>query len=313
VGYDYAKYFGEIRTLHDLMTRPEDRTWRLAPPGRDPEPHRVVLYLGCNVLRTSHLVQTVCAIFDRLGVDYVAVGGVTYCCGIQHHNHGDTAAAQGVSRRTVEHFSKYRPEEVVMWCPSCIHFYDEVQHMQLPFRVRHPSEFLVERLPELTFTTRADRAVALHGHAVGEARRREAAAGRALLEAVPGLTFVDVGLEERFGRTCAPAVREALGPQWDDLVRAQLARAHAAGAATLATIYHGCQRMMCAFEPEQPVLVEHYLTVFGRALGIEFEDTFKKYKHWNDPERVLAEMTPCQQVNGVDPARARAVVKATFS
>lgn len=33
---------------------------------------------------------------------------------------------------------------------------------------------------------------------------------------------------------------------------------------------------------------------------------------WKDPERVLAEMTPCQQANAVDPARAREVVARLF-
>ena len=28
----------------------------------DPEPHRVVLWLGCNVLRTSHMARTIVAI-----------------------------------------------------------------------------------------------------------------------------------------------------------------------------------------------------------------------------------------------------------
>jgi len=36
MGYDYAKYFGEIRLTHDLTTTPEERTWRLAPPGPAP-------------------------------------------------------------------------------------------------------------------------------------------------------------------------------------------------------------------------------------------------------------------------------------
>jgi hypothetical protein len=60
------------------------------------------------------------------------------------------------------------------------------------------------------------------------------------------------------------------------------------------------------------MLVEHYLTVFARALGVEFEDKFKKYRHWEDPQRVLADVTPCQIANGVDPERARAIVAETF-
>jgi len=159
MGYDYAKYFGEIALTHDLTTRPEERTWRLVPPPREPERRRFVLYLGCNVLRTSHMVRTVTAIFDRLGLDYVAVGGPTYCCGIVHHRQGDTEAAGGMNRHTVELLQRYEPEEVVMWCPSCIYFYDEVQKVALPFPWSHATEFLARRLPDLTFTRRVDATV----------------------------------------------------------------------------------------------------------------------------------------------------------
>lgn len=314
MGFDYSRYFGEITLTHDLTTRRDERRWRLAPPGRAPEPHRLVLYLGCNVLRTSHMVRTVTAIFDRLGLDYVALGGPTYCCGIVHHQNGDTAAAAGMNRRTLELFQRYQPEEVVMWCPSCIYFYDEVQRTPMPFPVRHATEFLAERLAELTFTTRVERAVALHCHTNSAARRREAAAGQRLLRAVPGLRWIDVEPQPRFGRLCTVNVQAELGRAvWDELVRDEIERARRAGADTLATIYHGCQRLLCGFEAEGRLVVEHYLSVFARALGIEFEDTFKKYRLWADPDRILDDMTPCQQANGVDPAQARAFVETTFA
>ena len=96
-------------------------------------------------------------------------------------------------------------------------------------------------------------------------------------------------------------------------MRDEIERARAAGADTLACIYHGCQRMICGFEAEGRLTIEHYLSVFARALGIEFEDTFKKYRLWNDPDRVLDDITACQQVNHVDSTKARALVEATFS
>jgi Fe-S oxidoreductase len=312
MAFDYGKYFGEIRVLHDLQTTPDERRWQLTPE-RDPAPRQIVLYLGCNVLRTSHMVRTVTALFDHLGLDYVAVGGVAYCCGIVHHRNGDVAAGQSMSHHTIELFERYRPDEVVMWCPSCIHFYDDVLALDLPFRVRHTTEFLVDQLPRLAFSRRVDARVALHRHVVGEARQREGAACRRLLEAVPGVSYVEIEPTAEFDRSCGPTVPQALGPaRWDALVRDELARAAAAGATTMATIYHGCQRMTCHFEEEQPLAIEHYLSVFARALGIEFEDTFKKYRLWKDPDRVLADATPCQQASGVDPARARQVVARIF-
>jgi heterodisulfide reductase subunit D len=314
MAFDYGQYFREIALTHDLTTLPEDRRWRLdAPPRHGAERHQVVLYLGCNVLRTSHLAQTATAVFDRLGVDYVAVGGPTYCCGIVHHQQGDVEAGSGMGRRTIELFTRFAPDEVVMWCPSCIHFYDDIQQARLPFPIRHTTEFLVDQLARVQFIRTVDATVALHRHVVGAARQREAQAGRRLLEAVPGLSFVETAPEPRYGRTCSPAAQAELGPEaWAAMARDEIERARAGGADTLATIYHGCQRILCAYEAERRIVVEHYLSVFARALGIEYEDRFKKYRLWQDPERVLSDMTPCQQASGVDPERAMALVMATF-
>src|SRR5205814_10030817 len=66
------------------------------------------------------------------------------------------------------------------------------------------------------------------------------------------------------------------------------------------------------FEAEGALPIEHYLSVFARGLGIEFEDRYKTFRLWEDPERVLAETTPCQQANGVDPSRARELIQKTF-
>jgi Fe-S oxidoreductase len=310
--FDFAGYFREITLTAQLLAPPDQRPWRLGPP-RDGERHDVVLYLGCNVLRTSHMVQTVTRILDLLGVDYAAVGGPTYCCGIQHHQNGLPASGEKYAHHTIELFRRMAPREVVMWCPSCIHFYDEVLHADLPFPTRHASEFLLERLGALTFTQRVDAAVAMHDHHSHPVRRREGQAGRRLLASVPGLRVVEFEADARFGRTCAPAVVQQLGETvWMDMARADIDRALAAGATHLAGIYHGCHRMMCGFEAERPITVEHYLTLLGRGLGIEVEDTYKKYRLMGDPERVLEEMTPCMTAGGVDPERARGLVLKTF-
>jgi Fe-S oxidoreductase len=313
MAYDYKRYFGEIAVIRDLTTMPEEARWRTTAPAEHAPRHAILLYLGCNVFRTSHMVQTITAIFDRLGLDYVAVGGPTYCCGIVHHQQGDTLAAGGMADHTIKLFERYEPEEVVMWCPSCIYFYDEVRQARLPFKVSHAAEFLVSRLAELTLTHRVNASVALHYHSASEPRRREGLAGKQLLEAVPGLRYVAIEPDARFGRSCTPAVQQQIGLEpWNRMVRDEIARAGAAGADTLATIYHGCQRYLCVFEPERPIAIEHYLSVFARGLGIEFEDKFKKYRLWQDPERVLAETTPCQRANHVDTASARVVVEEAF-
>ena len=313
MSYDYRAHFGEVTLTQDMMSRRDERRWRLTPPPAAGEHHDIVLYLGCNVLRTSHMVRTVTAIFDLLGLDYVAVGGPSYCCGIVHHTQGDTDAARGMSQGTIRLFERFSPREVVMWCPSCIYFYDEVQHLQLPFPFRQAAEFLVSQLPRLTFTREVKQRVALHSHVASEPRRREGAAGRRLLEAVPGLTFVPIEPQPRFGRICTVDVQKDVGPEnWNAMVRDEIARAQSGGADTLATIYHGCQRLLCGFEAGAPLAIEHYLSVFARGLGIEFEDTYKRWTLTGDPAAILAEATPCMEANAVDAEHARAFVERTF-
>ena len=65
--YDYKRYFGEIDVLRDITTMPGEAKWRTVAPPREGEHHQIVLYLGCNVFRTSHMIRTITAIFDRLG------------------------------------------------------------------------------------------------------------------------------------------------------------------------------------------------------------------------------------------------------
>ena len=60
--FDYKGFFGEIPLTQDLMSRRTSARWRLTrAAGRAAEHHGIVLYLGCNVLRTSHMIQTVTA------------------------------------------------------------------------------------------------------------------------------------------------------------------------------------------------------------------------------------------------------------
>lgn len=311
-GFDYASYFREIRLLHDLTTLPQDRRWRATLPTKD-EPHDIVLYLGCNVLRTAHMVRTVTALLDLLGVDYVAVGGPSYCCGIVHHRNGDTAIAHTLGLHAMRSFERFHPQRLVMWCPSCIFYYDEIFQMPLPFPVQHVAEFLVEHLERFRFTREVRERVALHHHCDRPRRLQEARAAQALLCAVPGLEYVPLEPDTRLQRQCAEVTRDALGREvFEELVERQFCSAQERGATTCATLYHGCQRMLCVYEERFPLKVEHYLTVFARAVGIEYEDTYKKYRLWRDPERVLAEMSPCMQAHAIPPATARPLVERAF-
>ncbi len=309
----YSKFFREIDVLHGMQSTPEDREWLLTSPKGEVRQAKVVLYMGCNVMRTTHLMRTVTDVFKLLGVDFVSVGGAAYCCGIQHYNQGDTDASKSVARTTVDNFEKFQPEQVVMWCPSCISFYDEIMDMRKDFTFQHVTQFLVEQIGKLDLKPQPPQKVALHYHTGGEQTDSEAQAAWTLLSALPGIELVDIGTDERWERRCTPALQTNLGESgWDILARKSIQSATDVKADVYATLYHGCQRSLCGFEAEYPLKVEHYLTVMGRALGIEYEDQYKKHMLRGDAIAIMEEVTPCAVASGISLEEARATVEKTF-
>ena len=312
--YDYGAYFREMRDTHDLTTKPEDRTWNAVPPiEAEAEPHDVVLYLGCNVLRTSHMIKTATDILDLLGVDYVAVGGPAYCCGIVHNRNGDIELAETIGTNAIRYMERYQPKIVAMWCPSCISYYDEVFEVETSFKTQHFTEFLVDHLEEMNFVKDVPLKVGLHSHMTHPKRIEEARAAVTLLSAVPGMECVELATDIRMGISCSPNTQQAAGMDvWEQIVEGELSTAVDEGIDAFATLYHGCQRTICAYEEKFPIEIEHYLSLFARGLGIEHEDLFKKYSLWRDPARVMAEMGACMEASGVRPERAQKLVDLTF-
>ena len=315
-GFDFAGYFGDGRVLNQLQMLPAEQTWVGTPP-KAPEQVPVVLYLGCNILRTAHLVRTVDEVFTMVsrvtGQPFRAVGGPAYCCGIVHHREGEPEKAGRMSAATLRYFDQFRPERVVMWCPSCIYFYDEIVQADVPYRVQHVSDYLLEHLHTLPAPRPVPGRAVLHYHDDSPARLRERDAVRALLGAVPGLELLDPGCEPGWGRSCAWPTDLVAQEAWRARAARQLDAAVALGAETLATMYHGCQRLLCGYEAETPLRVEHYLTLFGRALGIEHEDTYKRYLLLGDPDAIMADVAPCMQAHRLDESRVRAVVQRHFA
>ncbi|MBI4233710.1 MAG: (Fe-S)-binding protein [Chloroflexi bacterium] len=313
-GNRYAEYFQEIDVLQRLQLLPQERAWMTLPP-TNPQPHPVVLYLGCNVFRTAHLVQTVVDIFHLLGVDFVAVGGPAYCCGVVHHRGGDLDMAQNLGWKALEYFRRFHPERVVMWCPSCLAYYDEVMEVrdQFEFRVQHTTEFLLEHLGRLRFSYAVPRRVALHHHTGKPQRDLEAACAKEILRAIPGLDLVEIGSDPRLGRICAEYVQQEIGQEtWQGLIRSQTEQASAQGAEIFSTLYHGCQRLLCPYEGRSPFAVENYITLVGQALGIHHEDKFKKYVQWGDEARILADAAPCLRGNGIPLKKAQWAIARNF-
>jgi Fe-S oxidoreductase len=273
-------------------------------------PPDVVMYLGCNVLKTPHIALLCLEVLDRIGTRYAVAGGPANCCGVLQFRAGDTRTSGRVGGRTVAGFAATGAPRVLTWCPTCnIQLGEIVMPAADPgFALEHVVPYIADRLdrlrPHLTRPVR--RRVALHEHP-GVAGVTEGVVK--ILRAIPGLELVDLD-QPRVGYMCNSLAPVAAYKR--ELHARELAAAGAAGVDALVGIYHACHRELCAHEATLPFRIANFLELVGEAMGVERPDLFKQWKMMQDVDRVLAEIGDQVEREGLDPEAVREVMVASI-
>lgn len=66
----------------------------------------IVMYLGCNVLKTPHIALLCLEVLARLGTRYKVFAGPAYCCGVIQYRAGDTKTSGRIGGNTVGGFAR---------------------------------------------------------------------------------------------------------------------------------------------------------------------------------------------------------------
>ena len=281
------------------------RVTRPARAGNEAAPD-VVMYLGCNVLKTPHIALLCLEVLDRIGTRYAVFGGPANCCGVIQFRAGDTATAGRLGGSTVSGFAATGAPRVLTWCPTCnIQLGEIVMPATNPgFALEHVVPYVADRLDRLRphFVRPVRRRVALHEHpgvpgVTGGVVK--------ILGAIPGLELVDLA-QPRVGYMCNSLAPVAAYKR--ELHARELAAAEAAGVDALVGIYHACHRELCAHEATLPFRIVNFLELVGEAMGVERPDLFKQWKMMQDVDRVLTEIGDQVEREGLDPEAVREVM-----
>ena len=314
--YDYGKYFGVIPPLADALREGEERCWSDGAE-RDKPHHDYVLYLGCNVLRTVNLAETITAILNAMGVDFVALGGPATCCGIIHSRNGDEKISTRLTGQTFAKFDAYAPKAVLTYCPSCHEHMDAVLpegKVALAAPYRHVTEFIADNMDRLKFVNRVERRVLLHVHHVGEQPRKDAAFIMRILDAIAGLEIIVMPADDVWGPHCGNANVAAIGEErYDELTEGLFAAAKAEGADTVVAGYHSCYRQLCEKEAVHGIEVVHFADLVAEALGLApFSHGYKAMKIAGDAEGAFDKLAPAAVRRGVNMKRLEAATRVHF-
>jgi Fe-S oxidoreductase len=309
---DFNQHVSQIRDFEQLLVPAGKTPW----VGNYTKPAHVVdvvLYLGCNILRTAHLAYELIGVFQALGINFEAVAGPQFCCGIVNHRAGDIEGATHLSQTTERRFASYGPKEVVIWCPTCQLRFEEVMQKKISrFSIIHATAFLAERSAQFSFSRTVPARVAIHAHVGKPQREMDTNATIRVLQAVPSVEVVGTISSPDLNYHCSPASLAELGPERFLSIRADLVhKAKELGADTLVTTYHSCHREWCAVGGAT-LAVRNYISIVAEALGCSRRDYFQEFKKLNNPDAIAALSRPVWETHGLGEAQAKEVAAKCF-
>ena len=284
-----------------------------APGGR--EKARYVFFPGCNVYFQPEKILNALDIMDAIGDDYVFLPGLDHCCGDNFLFAGDIDAGTQSGEELVAAIAAFRPEAVVLWCPTCHCRFDKgiAPAMELPFKIMSFPQYLAANMGKLPLTGAAAGTVTLHEPCKSAYTGVDRDGPRSVLRHLPGVTLSEMAHHGR-ETVCCGSGAIAWFPESCARIRDQrLAEAAQTGAGRLVTVCHYCNQTFAAHEGPHDFMVCSYVSLVAEAMGIRRRDTFRQYALWGKLEPILADAGDRIVSSPFEKERIVAVLEAVFT
>ncbi len=279
----------------------------------EPEAADLVLFTGCNIHKTPHILVLCLDVLERIGARYQVVGGTSACCGINQFRAGDGETSGRAGLSTLNQIREIDAPAKVSWCPSCQSQFDEIiipnyekMTQDRSFHLQPFFEFLETRLDQLRphFKHRVNKTVALNERPGLPGVTR---AVKAILREIPGVELVDLDVP----RAGLMSNYLTVTPRFKDALREKEFQAAAnAGVTTLATVFHACHRELCHFEKNVSFEIVNVMEIIGESMGLHAEDIYKRIKMMEGVDRMIDECRDLIDAHGLDPNEARDILLA---
>ncbi|MHC4104236.1 MAG: (Fe-S)-binding protein [Planctomycetota bacterium] len=253
---------------------------------------RYVLFAGCNVYLQPEKILTCLEIMDLITEDYAFVPGLDFSCGNVHIFYGSIEKAEKKSQQLVEKLSAYKPQEVVFWCPTCLCRFEKTisQTTKIPFRMMSFPQFLANHISKLPFNKQIRKTVTLHEACKAAFTGVDLTGARHVLQNIPGVKLVEMPRHGKNTVCCGSGAEDYFRNGFESIRDDRMMEAAQTNADVLANVCHHCHNVFVDKRDKYNYSVKNYVSLVAEALGIEREDSFKKYKQMKNFDDILEDV-----------------------
>jgi Fe-S oxidoreductase len=152
---------------------------------------RYVFFPGCNVYFQPQKILNSLDIMEAVGDEYAVLPGLDYCCGDSYLFLGEIDKGSKSAEVLVAAISRFQPEAVVTWCPTCQCRFDKsiAPGLEIPFQVLSFPQYLAKNMNKLPLSDPAAGAVTLHEPCKAAHTGLDLNGPRDVLRLLPGVTL----------------------------------------------------------------------------------------------------------------------------
>ena len=270
-----------------MQIRPEEKRWITHVPDSPPQKD-VVVFTGCALVMQPEKIFIISEILERLGLDFVIVGGGELCCGVRYLS-TDLDKADACARALLHALGAFKPRQVLLACAECTHQVAQFDQKISPagFQYEELFHFLSRNIDRLGFKP-VNKTVTLHDPCSLARILGDTTSLRTILNAIPGLKLIEMSRNKEQSICCGTVASRKL-PVGETMVRQCLEEAAKTGAEVMLDVCQGCHFQFLPEESKYPFQVEHLLTLIGEAMGVNHEDKVRKFYRYGDAGKIMAE------------------------
>ena len=275
---------------------------------------RYIFFPGCNVYFQPEKILNALDIMDAIGDDYAFLPGLDYCCGDSCMFTGNIDKGEHQAESLISTIADFQPEAVVLWCPTCHCRFDKsiAPALDIPFQTLSFPQYLAANMNKLSLSDASAGPVTLHEPCKSAYTGLDCDGPREVLRQLPGVTLTEMKHHGPETSCCGSGAvcwfQESFSQMRDD----RLKEADQTGADLLVTICHYCGQTFGQEEERFNFKVTNYVNMVAKAMGIQRDDTFKKYALWRDLDRILSDTAKYLQESPFEKDKIIEVIKTVF-